>query len=63
MQVSVPLVLHGQLKTAVEDPVEGADPVLHLALGVCGQNIAALVLHLQLERKPPHTIVLHAKKN
>lgn len=58
MQVSVPLLLHGLLEAAVEDLVEGADPFLHLTLTVGSQQVRALVLHLQLEGKPPQFAVL-----
>lgn len=58
MQVSVPLLLHGLLKAAVENLVEGADPLLHLRLAVRSQQERALILHLQLEGKPTHFAVL-----
>lgn len=58
MNVSVPLLLHGDLEAAVQDLVERVDPVLHLCLAVCGQQVGALILHLQLESKPPDLVVL-----
>jgi len=61
VQVSVPLLLHGLLKAAVEDLVEGADPLLHLRFAVRGQKKGALVLHLQLKSEPAHFDVLEEK--
>ncbi len=58
MQVSVPLLLHGLLEAAVEDFVEGADPLVHLCLAVCRQQERALILHLQLKGKPANFAVL-----
>ena len=34
VNVSVPLLLHGNLKAAVQDLVECVDPILHLSLAV-----------------------------
>lgn len=61
MNVSIPLLLHGDLKAAVQDLVERVDPVLHLSLAVRGQQVGALILHLQLERKPPNLVVLQPR--
>lgn len=58
MQLSVPALLHGLFKAAVQDLVEGSDPVVHLALVVCRQQVRAFILHLQLEGKAPHLTVL-----
>lgn len=58
MQVSIPLLLHGLLEAAVENLVEGADPLLHLRLAVRSQQERALILHLQFEGKPTHFAVL-----
>lgn len=58
MNVSIPLLLHGDLKAAVEDLVEHVDPVLHLCFTFCSQQVGALILHLQLESKPPNFVVL-----
>ena len=58
MKVSIPLLLHGELKAGVQDLVECADPVVHLALAVCGQQVRALILHLQLERKATNFVIL-----
>lgn len=62
MQVSVPLLLHGLFKAAVENLVEGADPLLHLCFAVCSQQERALILHLQLKGKPTHFAVLKEDK-
>ena len=62
MQVSVPLLLHGLLEAAVEDLVEGADPLVHLCLAVRSQQERALILHLQLKGKPAHFAVLEEDK-
>lgn len=59
MGLPVPLVLHGDLEAAVEDFVEGVDPVLHLPLAVGRQQIRALILHLQLKGKPPDFGILN----
>lgn len=61
VQVSVPLLLHGLLKAAVEDLVKCADPLVHLGFTVCSQQERALILHLQLEGKPAHLAVLKDK--
>lgn len=58
MQVHIPLLLHGLFKAAVQNLVEGADPLLHLCLTVCSQKERALILHLQLEGEPTHFAVL-----
>lgn len=58
MNVSVPLLLHGDLKAAVQDFVERVDPVLHLSFAVRSQQVGALILHLQLKSKPPNLVVL-----
>lgn len=58
MDVSVPLLLHGDLEAAVQDLVERVDPVLHLPLAVRRQQVGALILHLQLESEPPDLVVL-----
>lgn len=61
MNFSIPLLLHGDLKAAVQDLVERVDPVLHLSLAVRGQQVGALILHLQLEREPPNLVVLQPR--
>lgn len=58
MNVSVPLLLHGDLKAAVQDLVERVYPILHLCLAVCSQQVRALILHFQLEGETPHLVVL-----
>ncbi len=58
MNVSIPLLLHGNLEAAVQDLVERVDPVLHLSFTVRSQQVGALILHLQLESKPPNLVVL-----
>lgn len=58
MNVSIPLLLHGNLKAAVQDFVERVDPILHLCFTVCGQQVGALILHLQLKRESPNLVVL-----
>lgn len=62
MQVSVPLLLHGLFEAAVEDLVEGADPLLHLCVTVCSQQEGAFILHLQLKGEAAHFAVLEQKK-
>lgn len=63
VQVSVPLLLHGLFKAAVENLVEGADPLLHLRFTVCSQQEGAFILHLQLEGKATHFAVLQDKSS
>lgn len=66
VNVSIPLLLHGDFKAAVQDLIERADPVLHLRLAVCSQQVGALILHLKLESKPSNFVVLQrhrGKKN
>ncbi len=58
MNVSIPLLLHGDLKAAVQDLVERVDPILHLPFAVRSQQVGALILHLKLESKPPNLVVL-----
>lgn len=58
MNVSIPLLLHGNLKAAVQDLFERVDPILHLSFTVSGQQVGALILHLQLESKPPNLVAL-----
>lgn len=62
VQVSVSLLLHGLFEAAVEDLVEGADPLVHLCLAVCGQQERALILHLELKGKATHFAVLKEHK-
>lgn len=61
VQFYVPFLLHGLFKAAVEDLIEGADPLLHLRFAVCSQQERALVLHLQLKGKPAHFAVLEER--
>lgn len=58
MTVSVPLLLHGDLKAAVQDLVQRVDPILHLPFAIGSQQVGALILHLQLESKPPDLVIL-----
>lgn len=62
MKVSVPLLLHSLFKAAVENLVEGTDPLLHLGFTVRSQQEGALILHLQLKGKPTHFAVLNEHK-
>lgn len=62
VNVSVPLLLHGHLEAVVQDLVECVDPVVHLGLAVGRQQVRALILHLQLEGKAPHLVVLQLRK-
>lgn len=61
MNVSIPLLLHGNLKAAVQDFVECVDPILHLSFTVCSQQVGALILHLQLKCKSPNLVVLQGQ--
>lgn len=58
IQIAVPFLLHGLFKAAVKNLVQDADPLLHFSFAVGSQQERALILHLQLKRKPTHFAIL-----